>query len=97
LPDAHIKWRITWTGAFITTILFIIGKILIGLALGTSNVGVMYGAAGSLVVILIWVFYSSIIFFFGAEITQQYAVMHGYPIEPKDYAVEIEVNEVSQK
>lgn len=94
LPDAHIKWKVTWTGAFITAILFTIGKLLIGLFIGQSNIGVMYGAAGSLVVILLWVFYSSIIFFFGAEITQQYAEMYAHAIEPKDYAVKVEVREV---
>ena len=95
LPDARIKWKVTWIGAFITTILFMVGKLVIGLALGNSNVGVMYGAAGSLVIILMWVFYSSIIFFLGAEITQQYAEMYSHKIVPKHYAVEIEINEVN--
>lgn len=95
LPDAKIKWKVTWTGAFITTLLFIIGKIIIGIAVGNSNISLMYGAAGSLVVILLWVFYSSIIFFFGAEVTQQYAKMYAKDIQPKDYAVEIEINEVT--
>ncbi len=94
LPDARIKWRVTWVGAAITAGLFYLGKFLIGIFLGNTNIGVMYGAAGSLVVILLWVFYSSIIFFFGAEITQQYAEMYSHSIEPKDYAVTIEVNEV---
>lgn len=97
LPDARIKWKVTWTGALITALLFTIGKIIIGLALGNSNIGIMYGAAGSLVVILLWVFYSSIIFFFGAEITQQYAEMYAHRITPKNYAVEIEINEVNSK
>ena len=97
LPDARIKWKVTWIGAIITTILFMAGKSLIGIALGASNIGVMYGAAGSLVVILMWVFYSSIIFFFGAEITQQYAEMYAHNIVPKDYAVKIEINEVNSK
>jgi len=94
LPDARIKWKITWAGAFITALLFTLGKLLIGLALGNSNIGIMYGAAGSLVLILLWVFYSAIIFFFGAEITQQYAEMHGHRILPKDFAVEIEIKEI---
>ncbi|NJK87183.1 MAG: YihY/virulence factor BrkB family protein [Bacteroidales bacterium] len=71
LPDAKIKWKVTWIGALITSILFMIGKSLMGLFLGNSNIGIMYGAAGSLVIILLWVFYSSFILYFGAEITQQ--------------------------
>jgi len=93
LPDARIKWRVTWMGALITTILFVAGRTLIGLFLGNANVGIMYGAAGSLFVILLWVFYSSIIFFFGAEITQQYAEIYSHGIQPKDYAVAIEISE----
>jgi len=95
LPDAKIKWRITWAGAFFTALLFTVGKLLIGLLLGNSNVGIMYGTAGSMVVVLIWVFYSAMIFFFGAEMTQQYAAMHGHRIKPKAYAVEIEINEIN--
>jgi len=94
LPDAYIKWNVTWTGAFITTLLFIAGKELIGLFLGTSNIGLMYGAAGSLVIILLWVYYASMIFFFGAEITQQYAEMYGHRIIPKEYAVKVVIDEV---
>ncbi len=94
LPDAHIKWKLTWVGALMTALLFTIGKLLIGLAIGKSNVGIMYGAAGSLVLILIWVYYSAIIFYFGAEMTQQYAEMQGQRIIPTDKAVAIEINEV---
>jgi membrane protein len=94
LPDAHIKWKVTWVGALITTLLFIIGKALISFGLGSTNVGAIYGAAGSFVVILLWVFYSSLIFFFGAEITQQYAEMYSHVIRPKDYAVRIEIKEM---
>lgn len=97
LPDAHIKWRVTWVGAFITALLFVIGKALISFGLGSTNIGAIYGAAGSLVVILLWVFYSSLIFFFGAEITQQYAEMYSHDIKPKDYAVKVEISEVSSE
>jgi len=97
LPDVRIKWKVTWIGALITAFLFVVGKFIIGFALAQSNIGLMYGAAGSLVVILIWVFYSSMIFFFGAEITQQYAEMYSHSIEPKHYAVKIEINEVNSK
>jgi membrane protein len=97
LPDAIIKWGVVWMGAFITTLLFTIGKFLIEFFLGTSNIGVMYGAAGSLVVILLWVFYSSLIFFFGAEITQQYAEMYSHKIIPKENAIKIKIKEIDEE
>ncbi len=95
LPDAVVKWKVTWVGALITACLFEGGRALIGLFLGTSNIGIMYGAAGSLVVILLWVFYSSMIFFFGAEITQQYASLYAGEIIPKNYAVKIKISETT--
>lgn len=97
LPDANIKWRVVWTGALITAVLFTAGKFLIGFLLGNSNVGVMYGAAGSLVVILLWVFYSSMIFYLGAEITQQYASTYSRGITPKRNAVSIEIKELKKE
>lgn len=97
LPDAKIKWKVTWMGAFITSLLFMIGKALIGLFIGNSNISVMYGAAGSLIVILLWVFYSTIIFFYGAEITYQYASMYSRDIQPKDHAVRIQVQEITEE
>lgn len=70
LPDVKIAWRDVWLGSFLTALLFVIGKTLIGLYLGRTSVASAYGAAGSLVVILLWVYYSSLIFFFGAEFTR---------------------------
>lgn len=70
LPDVHIKWRDVWVGALITAGLFVVGKFAIGLYLGTSDVGSAYGVAGSLIIILVWIYYSSLIVFFGAEFTQ---------------------------
>ncbi len=96
LPDARIKWRVTFVGALITAVLFTIGKFLIGLGLGNSDVGTMYGAAGSVVIVLLWVFYSSLILFFGAEITQQYAEQMDKTIRPKEHAVKIETREVEK-
>ncbi len=97
LPDAIVKWKVTWIGAFVTALLFEGGRALIGLFLGNTNIGLMYGAAGSLVIILLWVFYSSLIFFFGAEITQQYARLYSRDIVPKKYAVKIEISEEREK
>jgi len=72
LPDAKIKWKLLWPGSFLTAFLFIIGKTAIGLYLSKTNPGSAYGAAGSIVVILLWVSYSSMIFFYGAEFTRAY-------------------------
>jgi membrane protein len=77
LPDVHLEWRDVLPGALFTAVLFAIGKLLIGLYLGKASFGSTYGAAGSLVIVLVWVYYSSQIFFFGAEFTQVYAGEHG--------------------
>jgi membrane protein len=87
LPDARIGWRDVTVGAIATAILFMIGKFAIGLYLQHSNLGSAYGAAGSIVIILVWVYYSSIILYFGAEFTQVYAHHCGTKITPKEYAV----------
>ncbi len=77
LPDARITWRDVFLGAAFTAALFTFGKLLIGLYLGKAGFGSTYGAAGSLVIVLVWVYYSAQIFFFGAEFTQVYAQRHG--------------------
>lgn len=73
LPDASVKWRDIWAGAAVTALLFVVGKTLIGLYLSKSAVASTYGSAGSLVVLLLWIFYSAQIFLFGAEFTRVYA------------------------
>lgn len=87
LPDAKIKWKDVIGGAIATAVLFMIGKFAISFYIGTSNVGSTYGTAGSIVVMLLWVYYSSIILYFGAEFTKAYAVKYGAAIHPNDYAV----------
>lgn len=87
LPDAIISWGDVWFGAIATAILFSVGKYLIGLYLGNSSFGSSYGAAGSVIILLIWVFYSAQILFYGAELTQIYSCRFGSPIEPNQYAV----------
>ncbi|HET6675614.1 MAG TPA: YihY/virulence factor BrkB family protein, partial [Nitrospiraceae bacterium] len=87
LPDARIAWSDVWVGAAITALLFTLGKFLIGLYLGKSNVASAYGAAGSLVILLVWVYYSAQILLFGAEFTQVYANTSGARIVPTDQAV----------
>lgn len=87
LPDVDIHWGDVWFGGVVTALLFSIGKYLIGLYLGISSVGSIYGAAGSIVILLIWIFYSAQIMFFGAELTQVYAHRFGSQITPNEYAV----------
>ncbi len=77
VPDTPIEWRDVWIGAAVTSLLFSIGKFLIGLYLGKASVGSAYGAAGSLVVFLVWVYYSAQVFFLGAEFTHSFAKRHG--------------------
>lgn len=89
LPDVEVPWRNLWVGAGVTALLFNIGKFLIGLYLGNSSVGSTYGAAGSLVVVLIWIFYSAQILLFGAEFTQVYSKYRGEPIRPSKHAVSL--------
>jgi membrane protein len=86
LPDAEIAWRDVWFGAAVTAVLFTIGKFLIGMYLGRAGVGSAYGAAGSLAVLLVWLYYASQIFLFGAELTKAYANHLGSRIKPKPYA-----------
>jgi membrane protein len=86
LPDVKIKWKAIWPGAIATSLLFMIGKFLISFYISKSNVGSTYGAAGSLVVLLVWIYYSSIILYFGAEFTKAYALQKGARIVPTEYA-----------
>src|SRR5918993_1140774 len=97
LPDAKIKWKDVWVGAVVTTAFFALGKYLIGFYLGNSSVNSAYGAAGSLVIILIWVYYSTVIFLFGAELTSVYAEKLGSDITPYHHAVKVQVVEVERE
>jgi membrane protein len=97
LPDARIEWRDVWIGAASTSFLFAIGKFLIGLYLGRSGVTSAYGAAGSLITVLLWVYYSSLIFFLGAEFTQVYATQYGSGVVPAKNAEPIAVAQETQK
>jgi membrane protein len=87
LPDAIIRWRDVIKGSFFTALLFMGGKFLISFYISRSNIGVTYGAAATIVIILLWVYYSSVILYFGAEYTKCYAVEAGSGIRPKDTAV----------
>ncbi len=82
VPDVLIAWRYVWLGAAITSILFTLGKHLLGLYLGRSGIASAYGAAGSFVVLVVWTYYSALILFFGAELTHVHARLRGHPIIP---------------
>ncbi len=94
LPDAIISWKDVVAGSIFTAVLFMIGKFCITLYLNNSKIGNSYGAAGSLVILLLWVYYSSVILYFGAEFTKAYALKYGSVITPKDYAVTIQIVQV---
>jgi membrane protein len=94
LPDAIISWKDVVAGSLFTAVLFMIGKFCITLYLNNSNIGNSYGSAGSLVVLLLWVYYSSVILYFGAEFTKAYALKYGSEIKPKDYAVTVQTVQV---
>jgi membrane protein len=89
LPDARVAWRDVWLGAFITTILFVAGKTFIGLYLGHSGVASAYGAAGSLAVLLVWLYYSAQIFLYGAEVTSVIAMRSGRGVTPTAHAEKV--------
>lgn len=94
LPDARISWKDIIAGAVATALLFMLGKFGISFYISKTNVGSTFGAAGSIVVLLVWVYYSSIILYFGAEFTKAYAVKYGSPIHPDEYAVTMKQVEV---
>jgi len=97
LPDAKIQWKHVRVGAFTTAFFFMAGKFLISYYLGHSTMSTAYGTAGSVIVILLWVYYSSAILYFGASFTREYAVETGSRIYPNNYAVWVEEIEVVSK
>jgi membrane protein len=86
LPDAKIRWKDVLFGGFITAVFFTLGRLAIGFYLGKSNLTTLYGAAGSIVIIMVWVYYSSVILYLGAEFTKVHANLYGRKIEPNEYA-----------
>src|SRR6195952_5438244 len=93
LPDVKIAWKDVRSGAVFTAVLFMIGRLVIGIYIEKSGTSSTYGAAGSLIVILLWVYYTAAILYFGAEFTRAYADFKGIKIEPADFAVHVEVKE----
>jgi len=96
LPDAKIAWKDVRSGAIFTAILFMLGRLAIGFYVASSANSSTYGAAGSLIAILLWVYYTAAILYFGAEFTKAYVDFKGKRIEPADYAVHVEQTEVER-
>jgi membrane protein len=92
LPDARVKYCIAWRGALFTAVLFAIGKGLITWSLVSFGIDTMYGATGTSVMFLLWIFYSALIFYYGAEVTEQIAVHKGMEIIPRKHAVKVELS-----
>jgi len=90
LPDVQVAWGDVWVGAAVTAVLFVTGKFLIGFYLGQSDPGEAFGAAGSLAVLLVWIYYSSMIVLFGAEFTEEWVKRRHGPITPEPGAVRLE-------
>ena len=89
LPDAEVQWRDVWVGAILTAVLFGVGRLVLGLYLGRSSVSSAYGAAGSLIVVLLWIYYAAQILFFGAEFTQVFANRFGSKVRPSAHAMPV--------
>lgn len=97
LPDAKIRWPNVWVGATVTAILFVLGKFILNIYFQHDPLADTYGAAGSLVLILVWVYYAAVIFLLGAEFTQVYSNEHDRGIRPQDNAVKVKTMEVEKK
>lgn len=95
LPDVHVEWSAAWFGAIITSVLFTISKLIIGLVMGGSNIGGVYGAAGSIVVILVWIYFVSIILYFGVELSRQYSRYHQHANAPAKFAALFEIHQIN--
>jgi membrane protein len=93
LPDAKVAWRDVWVGATLTAVLFVFGKFVLALYLGSGAAGSAYGAASSLITLLLWIYYAAQILLFGAEFTQVYANTYGTLVQPKKHAVKVERTE----
>ena len=97
LPDAQIKWRQVRLASFTTAILFMVGKFLISFYIANSNIQNVYGTAGSFVILMVCVYYSSVILYFGAEFAKSYAVQYSSPIIPSEFAELVQSVEIKSK
>lgn len=97
LPDVNIRWRTVRSGALFTALLFVVGRFLIGFYIESSSTESTYGAASSIVLILLWVYYTAAILYLGAIYTREYATYKGVPIEPSEFAVHVELKETERE
>jgi membrane protein len=97
LPDAKIRWREVFVGSLVTAILFVLGKLAISLYIANSHIATYYGAAGTVIIVLLWVYYCSVILYYGAEFTKSHAFARGKQIEPAEYAVGVKSIELPSK
>ena len=95
LPDVKVKWGASWFGAVFTAVLFLAGKLGIGLFIGNSNIGQVYGAASSIVVILIWIYFVALIFYFGVQLTYQFSKFYNHDNTPASFAVPFEISKIN--
>lgn len=96
LPDVQLPWWPVWFGAFCTTILFFIGQYIMGEVLAIGNLNNIYGASASMVLVLLFIFYSSFIFYYGFCMVKKYVEMEGYPVNPTKFTVRYEINELQE-
>lgn len=97
LPDAHVKWNDVWLGSVVTAGLFMLGKVGIALYISKSKISSSYGTAGALAIMMIWIYYTAIILYFGAEFTKSWAIKYRNGIRPSSYAVVVDIKETEKK
>ncbi len=95
LPDVYVRWSAVWFGAVTTSILFAVSKILLGTIIGSSNIGVVYGTAGSIVVILVWIYFVSLILYFGVTLTYEFSRFYKHKNAPAKYAAPFEIQQIN--
>jgi membrane protein len=91
MPDVKVRWNASWFGGIFTAVLFTAGKFIIGFVVGNNELGAVYGAASSFIGILLWVYYASLIFYFGVELTRQFSIFYNHENKPLDYAVSFKI------
>lgn len=97
LPDVKVRWNACWYGGIFTAVLFTVGKIIIGFVVGNNELGAVYGAASSFIGILLWVYYASLIFYFGVELTRQFSIFYKHDIEPLNYAIPFRITTLEEE
>jgi membrane protein len=97
LPDVEVKWSASWFGALFTAILFALGKYVIGLVIGNSNVGMVYGTIGAFIGILLWIYFASFIFYFGVELSRQFSLFYNHDNSISKLAIPFEINPIKEK